>query len=106
MISDWSGAAMEYAFGTEKPVLFIDLPPKVHNPEYARIGYEPLEAAIREKIGQVLSVEQIDDAGAIVADFLNQKEKYRARIIRARQENIYHFGRSAEIGANYILARL
>lgn len=106
MIGDWSGAAMEYAFGTEKPVLFIDLPPKVHNPEYELIGYEPLESAIREKIGHVLPFEQIDEAGAIVEDFLSQKEKYRARIIRARQENIYHFGRSAEIGASYILAKL
>jgi YidC/Oxa1 family membrane protein insertase len=104
MICDWSGVAMEYAFGTEKPVLFVDLPPKVHNPEYELIGYEPLEAAIRKEIGQILPVERVEDAAVIVADFLNQKETYQARIIRARQENIYHFGRSAEIGVNYILS--
>jgi YidC/Oxa1 family membrane protein insertase len=106
MICDWSGAAMEYAFGTEKPVLFVDLPPKVHNPDYELIGYEPLEAAIRKEIGQILPAAQIDKAGAIVEEFLCQKEKYRAQIIRAREENIYHFGRSAEIGASYILSKL
>lgn len=106
MICDWSGVAMEYAFGTEKPVLFVDLPPKVHNPEYGLVGYEPLESAIRREIGQIVPVAQIDNVGAIVADFLNQKEKSRARIIRAREENIYHFGHSAEIGADYILSKL
>ncbi|MAU00402.1 MAG: hypothetical protein CL608_24940 [Anaerolineaceae bacterium] len=106
MICDWSGVAMEFAFGTENPVLFIDLLPKVHNPDYELIGYEPLESAIRREIGQIVSVAQIEEAGAIVEDFLNQKEKYRARIIRAREENIYHFGRSAEIGASYILSKL
>ena len=29
MIGDWSGAAMEFSLGLQKPVLFIDLPPKV-----------------------------------------------------------------------------
>ncbi|MCA9944747.1 MAG: CDP-glycerol glycerophosphotransferase family protein [Anaerolineales bacterium] len=106
MICDWSGVAMEYAFGTEKPVLFVDLPPKVHNPDYKLIGYEPLESAIRREIGQILPVANIEAAGTIVAEFLNQKEKYRSKIVRARQENIYHFGRSAEIGANYILSKL
>ena len=103
MICDWSGVAMEYALGTERPVLFIDLPPKIHNPEYKRIGYEPLESAIREQVGQVIGLEQLEQAGLIVAEFLQQSEKYRARIIRARQENIYHFGDSPQIGANYIL---
>lgn len=106
MICDWSGVAMEYAFGTEKPVLFVDLPPKIHNPAYKEIGYEPLESAIRHEIGQILPVDQIDNAATIVRAFLNHKEEYRARIIRAREENIYHFGHSAEIGASYILSKL
>ena len=104
MICDWSGVAMEFAFGVEKPVLFIDLPPKVHNPDYHLLNMEPLESAIRGQIGQIIPVDMIDQAGTIVEDFLEQSEKYRARIIRAREENIYHFGNSPEIGANYILS--
>ena len=102
MICDWSGVAMEYAFGTEKPVLFVDLPPKIHNPAYESIGLEPLESAIRREIGELLSVTDIENAGEIIEKFLTQKEKYRARIIRAREKNIYHFGHSAQIGAEYI----
>jgi YidC/Oxa1 family membrane protein insertase len=103
MICDWSGVAMEFAFGVEKPVLFIDLPPKIHNPNYQLIDIEPLESAIRQQIGRVISIDEIKLAGIIVEDFLTQSEKYRAHIIRARGENIYHFGKSAEIGAKHIL---
>mgnify|MGYP003326545469 CR=1 FL=1 len=34
MISDWSGAALDYALGLNKPVLFIDVPRKVNNLDY------------------------------------------------------------------------
>ncbi len=34
MISDWSGAALEFAFATERPGLFVDVPRKVNNPDY------------------------------------------------------------------------
>ena len=36
MITDWSGIAYEYAYTTQKPVLFINTPMKVMNPEYQR----------------------------------------------------------------------
>ena len=29
LICDWSGLSYEYAFGTERPVLFIDVPQKI-----------------------------------------------------------------------------
>ena len=34
MISDWSGVAFEFAFGLEKPVIFIDLPKKINNSDF------------------------------------------------------------------------
>ena len=59
MISDWSGAALDYAFGLEKPVLFIDVPRKINNPDYESLGIEPFEVYIREEIGQVISTDQL-----------------------------------------------
>lgn len=53
MISDWSGAALEYAFGLNKPVLFVDVPRKVNNPAYEQIPLTPLEVSIREQIGRI-----------------------------------------------------
>ena len=53
MISDWSGAALEYAFGIERPVLFLDVARKINNPRYVDLGIEPIEARMREQIGAV-----------------------------------------------------
>ena len=54
MISDWSGAALDYAFGLNKPVLFVDVPRKVNNPDYKQLNIEPFESEIREKIGTII----------------------------------------------------
>ena len=59
MISDWSGAALEYSFGLNKPVIFLDLPKKINNPSYKDIDVIPLEVSIREDIGVVASVDDI-----------------------------------------------
>ena len=63
MVSDWSGAALEYAFGLERPVLFVDVARKVNNPDYEALGIEPFEVGIRERIGRVVAP---DDLAAIV----------------------------------------
>ena len=53
MVSDWSGAALEYALALQKIVIFCDVPRKVNNPNYNDIKCEPLEVSIREKVGVV-----------------------------------------------------
>jgi len=59
MISDWSGAALEYSFGLKKPVIFLDLPKKINNPLYKEINVIPLEVSVREDIGVVVGVDEI-----------------------------------------------
>ena len=53
MVSDWSGSALEYAFGLKKPIIFCDVPKKVNNPNYHDIDLVPLEVSIRDKIGTI-----------------------------------------------------
>lgn len=60
MISDWSGAATEFTFGLEKPVIFIDLPKKIRNKNYKDLKLVPLEISIRKKIGIVLKLEDLN----------------------------------------------
>ena len=55
MISDWSGAALDYAFGLNKPVCFVDVPRKINNPDYKEIGIDAFEAEIRKKIGIIMT---------------------------------------------------
>ena len=59
MISDWSGAALEYSFGLNKPVIFLDLPKKINNPLYKDINITPLEVSVRKEIGAVVNIDDI-----------------------------------------------
>lgn len=59
MITDWSGIAYEYAYTTCKPVLFIDTPMKIMNPEYKKIGIEPLNIWMRYESGVYLSLMKL-----------------------------------------------
>ena len=107
MISDWGGAAYEYAFGLERPVIFIDLPRKVNNPEYKKIllesGYlEPIEVAIRSKIGLVVSTDRLEDIPKQIEELCSNPDSYKRQIRKIRSENIYNIGRSGVIGAAYI----
>lgn len=93
MISDWSGAALDYAFGLGKPVIFLDLPRKVNNQEYMKVGLEPLEVSIRESVGVVLDLEHMDS----IVDTLKSIE------VSATQGHVFNVGHSAEIGAKELL---
>jgi hypothetical protein len=59
LISDWSAMAIEYALGLGKPVLFVDVPPRVRNPNYAELGIEPMEMRIRRELGTVLPLDRV-----------------------------------------------
>ncbi len=94
---------MEYAFGTERPVLFIDLPKKIYNPDYEDLGIEPLEVKIREVIGKVIQPDDVDSVREILTDFIKHKEKYADQIRAAREMYIYNFGTSSKIEAEIII---
>ncbi|PKN94484.1 MAG: hypothetical protein CVU44_05200 [Chloroflexi bacterium HGW-Chloroflexi-6] len=102
MICDWSGVALEYAFGTERPVLFIDLPPKVYNPEYQKLDIIPLEVKLRDQIGRVIRPEDVSNAGKIILDFLVRRDEYIEKIVAARNDNVFNFGQSSKIGVEII----
>ncbi len=61
LICDWSAMAIEYALGLEKPVLFIDLPRRVRNPDWRALDIEPLEAAFRKLAGDIVSPQKLDE---------------------------------------------
>lgn len=102
MICDWSGVALEYAFGTERPVLFIDLPPKIYNPEYQKLDILPLEVKLRNQLGKVIKPEDVSNAGKIILDFLSRKNEYIEQIVAARDDNVFNFGQSSRIGTEII----
>ena len=102
MISDWSGAALEYSFGLERPVLFIDVPRKINNPEFERVRHEPLEAFIRSEIGSIIPLGQLEKTPALIEYLHNNQEERLEKIRRAREKWVFNIGFSGEQGATYI----
>jgi hypothetical protein len=105
MVADWSGAALEYAFGLERPVLFLDTPRKVNNPEYERLGIVPLEVSIRDEIGAVMDPSDLAATAGWIERLSADPDAFRERIRAARNRSVYNLGRSAAVGAAHI-ARL
>ncbi len=102
MISDWSGAALEFAFGYEKPVLFVDVPRKVNNPDYENIPVEPLEVSIREEIGDIVSANNLREIPQRIEKLCGNVERTRERIVAARNHYCFNIGESGRVGAECI----
>ena len=103
MITDWSGIAYEYAFTTKKPVLFINSPMKIMNPNYKEIDVEPFNIWCRSKIGEELELNQIDTIDKEIDNMLKSSKEYSEKINNITKEYVYNLGTSSEQGAKYII---
>jgi YidC/Oxa1 family membrane protein insertase len=103
LICDCSGVALEYAFGTERPVLFLDVPYKIQNKKYKELAIEPFELSTRTEIGVVVSPEKIDELSPIIEKLIAEYTEYKTNIVKLRGQNIYAFGHSSEVGAKHIV---
>ena len=103
MITDWSGAAIEYAFTLERPVLFIDVPKKIHNPDYEKLPEIPLEISIRDKIGEIISLSDIQLLPEKIQILCQNPDIIKGKIQKIRGELISNLGNSSKLEVEYIL---
>lgn len=106
LITDWSGISWEYAFTTKRPVLFIDTPMKVLNPEYQKIKTIPLSVQLRNKIGISLGLDELGKTVEYIEYLMSHKTEYQEQITQLSKAYIFNLGNSAEVGANYIIKSL
>ncbi len=105
LVCDWSAMALEYGLGLEKPVLFIDVPRRVRNPDWRKLGIEPIENTMREQLGEVLGPDRLAEAPAAIERLLSDPERFRGEMRRLRETIVFRLGHSIEDGAAEI-ARL
>ena len=106
LITDWSGTAYEFSFVTLKPAVFIDTKPKINNPEYKRLGIEPLEFVLRSEVGIRVDPEKLDGLNEQIQNLLASQDKYAKHIEEIREKYIANFGTSGQVGGQYILSQL
>jgi YidC/Oxa1 family membrane protein insertase len=102
MISDWSGAATEYAFATGKPVVYIETPPKIMNAEWERIGLPSFEDRIRGELGAVVSPTELERLPEVIGDLLAGGAATRDRISAARERSTFNLGASSTAAARFL----
>ena len=106
LMTDWSSIAFEYAFTTGRPVLFVDTPMKVHNPEYQKIDVVPFDVWIRNKVGISIKPEEAKEVKAKIENLFIKEADYKQSIFELRDNNIYNIGNASEYGAKYIISSI
>ena len=101
MISDLSGAAIEYSFTFEKPILYIVTPEKIVQKK--QIDLVSLEEKIRPQIGEVISLSQLSLLPSKINQLLLSQNKFKEKIQKIREETVFNIGNSGEQGAKYLL---
>lgn len=99
MISDWSGAAYEYAFGLLKPVLFIDMPKKISRNTKEQIDYLPMEVICRERIG---IISKVDDFESSLLKIITRQDSWKSLIEEVRKDYIFNPSNSISIAIKAI----
>lgn len=106
LITDWSGITYEYCYCTHRPVLFINTPMKIMNPEYQKIDVVPINIAVREVFGASVDPGNLDRVPEIVYNLIEGSERYEKVISDFVQGEMYNLGHSAEVGGKYIVKQL
>lgn len=102
LITDWSGISYEYAYCTKKPVLHINTPMKIMNPEYQTIDTVPINISVREEIGSSVDTDKLDELKGKVDDLIARSDEYKVKITDFLHQYTYNVGKAGEIGAKYI----
>jgi len=106
VITDWSSIALEFSFTTKKPSLFINTPMKVMNPEWQKIGIEPMDLWLRNRIGVSLETDDLNEIKTVINDLLADSDKYKTTIEELMAEHLYNIGHAAKTGGDYIIGQV
>lgn len=106
LVTDWSSIAFEYAFSTLKPVLFINTPMKIMNPDYQELNEVPIDIELRNEVGISLDTDKLSQLNDTV-DTLFHADRFSVEsMTQLREKYIYNIGESGKVGAKFIIDRL
>ena len=103
LITDRSGIALEYAFGTYRPVLFVDTPLKATNSNWKNIGIEPIENSLRDKLGISIQPNELENIAEKLQQLAEKKQSFATAIKNIKSNIFFNATSSYQQGADYIL---
>lgn len=106
LITDWSDICWEYSFTTKRPVLFINTPMKVMNPDYEKIDIVPKNIKLRNVIGKSVDPDKAEEVKPAIDYLLEHAGEYNKTIDDTFHQYIFNIGKSKILCGKYILKRL
>lgn len=105
MVSDWSGAAFEFALGYQKPVIFIDTPQKILNKNWFKyLPEQGIEFGYRNQLGVIIKEAQELEAAI---DYCHKNyAEFNRKIVDCSKEILYHPGNSVDYAYPAVLEML
>ena len=102
LITDWSSISYEYAFVCERPVIYVDDPKNAHNKEYDKIKSVPFEISIRDKIGELISIQNLESIPERIEFLYGHVTEFKSKIEKIRDDTIFNIGKSGKVAADEI----
>jgi YidC/Oxa1 family membrane protein insertase len=99
VLSDWSGAAHEFSLAFLRPTVFIDTPPKAHNDVYHLLGLDCYEDAVRENLGALITLDQIETVPHVVTALFHDQNKWQQRLLSLRNSIVFNPGNAVATAA-------
>ncbi|MDR1089431.1 MAG: membrane protein insertase YidC [Coriobacteriales bacterium] len=106
VITDWSTIAQEFSLSTKKPSLFVNTPIKVMNPNWERIGVEPIGFVLRNDLGEDIDTDDLSKVGELAERLINNQADWREQITAFYDEYVFNHGWAAQAAGEYILSSL
>ena len=79
---------------------------KIMNPDWDKIDVEPIDIALRNKIGRAFDVDEFKNMPAIIDDMVANADRYTEDIRKAREETVYNLYTAKEHAGKYIIQSL
>ena len=102
LITDWSGIGIEYGIGLKKPVIYIDTPKKINNPDADKIKLIPIETKIRSEIGKIVKIDDLHNINNFIFELLQTYDK--SKILEIQEKYLFTKTNSLNKSAKRILS--
>ncbi len=106
LITDWSGAAMEFSLAKGKPSLFINTNQRIRNSKIKKndkILQTTFEYLCRNEIGIVLDQDKIENIDKLLNDFIVNSNFYKNKILNFKNKYFFNNQISLEKSALKII---
>ena len=106
LITDRSGIAFEFAFGIQKPVLFINTNLKINNPDYQELEIEPIENSLRYEMGVSVSPDNLEQIKDKLTELQTMSVGFVQKMESLSSEIFYNSESTYQAGLGYIISKL